>query len=374
MARMPASLFSAVPHGQRMRGAWWALVLLLPLGLSVPSAQAQIPPPTFAIDSVEDPEPILPDIGQARVVVHWTYAFSNAGQAAVALLSPQTTLQWEEPECEGDNGGARVLGPLNQVITLVDGNGVPRQTISGQSNFTVSATLRAPGEVPIKCTLAGKVLAPGGTTVAPDSNAARAVFILAVRFVGLLSVEVPQKVAEARPQEEIDYAIELANFGNSQAVATFEVVHPVEEGWQVQPPAATLLGAPGTGQETGTVHLKVRPPYHEGWNNDETTLQIRISIASTKDGSAKGNDVFVAVLARVRGSYCADVESCEASIAKAKGPECKLERDECDRIAAEGEKVLARLRGGEEAKASPAAWLAGLGGLAMAVALRRRRA
>ena len=373
MVRVPASLFPAVPRGHRMRGAWWVVVVLLPLGFSGPSAQAQIPPPTFAIDSVEDPEPILPDIDSATVVVHWTYAFSNAGQAAVALLSPQTTLQWENPECEGDNGGARVIGPLSQVITLVDGNGVPRQSVSGQSNFTVSASLRAPGEVPIKCSLAGKVLAPGGTTVAPDSNDAEATFRLAVRFVGLLSVEVPQRIAEAGPQEEIVYAIELTNFGNSQAVATFEVAHPVDEGWQVQLPAPTVLGARGTGQETGTVHLMVYTPFREGWNNDETTLQLRISIASTKDGSLKGNDVVVAVLARVRGYYCADVESCEASIAKAKGPECKLERAECDRIAAEGEQALARLRGREEAKASPSAWIAGLGALGLAAVLRRRR-
>lgn len=358
-----------MPAHRAMRGAWWAVVVLLPLGFAVPSAQAQVPPPTFTIDSVDAPESIRPDIGSGEVVIHWTYAYAVPVQSAISLVATAAELHWDAPACTNDNGGIQINGFRTQVVPL-GGGPVPQQSVSGESRFHVSATREAPGEVDIACSVSGKVRSPGGTALVPDSNKATANFTAKAVFVGLLRAETPMTILEGGPQEILEFSIELSNLGNTQASATFEIAHPIPEGWQVRAPVPTVLGAPGSGQENVLVRLEVGTPHREGWNNDQLALQLGIATGSTQDQTLKGNDIVVPVLARVRGYYCSEVETCRALLPELRSADCRVSVPECEEHARKVEEMLARV----DAKASPSGFLGAFGAVAAAVLLRRRRA
>lgn len=352
-----------------MRGL--LVALLLACSLVPPMASAQpVPPPAFWIDQPPMLKALVPDGEAAAVTLHWTYRYSTAVQPAASLVSPKATLVWQEPTCAV--AGIAVTGALSQTFDLVPTTGAPPSEVEGESTFNVRASRDAPGERLFKCQFSGHVQA--NTAGVPESNEARIEALVEVAYAPYIKAETPMAVGQAGPQTEIRFDIELANLGNALSQVAFELTEYPPAGWMplLPPPVAVASATEGSRNEA-KVPFMVMTPYQEGWNEGEATFRLRATPVSTRDPSLRGEPVELTFVARVRGYYCSEYESCQAIVAEAKGPACKLERAECDRVAAEGEELLAQVRG-SNAQASPSAWLAGLGALSVAAALRRRSA
>jgi hypothetical protein len=344
------------------------LVALLAVGVA-PLASAQpIPPPTFAIDALAPVPPLVADIGSQEVKIPWTYTYTLPGQSAAGLISSNARLVWKAPAC--DAAGVKVIGPLSESIELVPSTGPPPATVKGESRFLVAATSAAPGEVGIACTFSGHVEA--NTAAVPASNTATASLNVVVSFLAVLGAEVPVTIAEAGPQKEVTFDIRVRNFGNALTLVTPEVISPSEDGWLAIAPVPFVVGSlqQGSDRHEATVPFVVVTPHREGWNNDEAAFQVRLTPSSTKDGAQVGNPIVVSFLARVRGYYCSEVETCRALLPELRGPDCRISAPECEEHARKVEAMLARV----DAKASPSAFLGAFAAVAAAVLLRRRRA
>ncbi|HEX2066049.1 MAG TPA: hypothetical protein VHI93_04470, partial [Candidatus Thermoplasmatota archaeon] len=163
----------------------------------------------------------------------------------------------------------------------------------------------APGERPLQCTMKGRVGASSGGAVA-QSNDAEIAIPFSVRYYGLLTATVPTTIAEAGPQKEIRYDITLTNLGNSNTNINFDLATEIPEGWSPVPPSPLIIGPSqqaGGSDFTKTVSFLVSTPHKNGWNNDQTPFQLKITPASTINPDQKGNEIAVNVLARVRGVY-----------------------------------------------------------------------
>lgn len=268
------------------------------------ASEANAVTPTFTIDQPANPAPLKANIGSQSIKVHWTYAYGTTGIEAIGGVAPTTVIQWDEPTC--DQPGVKVLGALTQTIPLREGTGAPQPSVSGDTNFNVAATLLAPGLRPVTCSISGKVLAPGGTTQVTDSSPGRAQFQATVQYVGLLGIEVVTgQIIEGGPQTDINYEIKLTNQGNALTQPKFELLTEPEPGWLPVLPPTKQIGAIQQGAPSNQELFKflVTTPHSNGWNNDETSFQLKITPVAAEDPSVSGSDLTVSLNSRVRGIY-----------------------------------------------------------------------
>ncbi|MFO1533549.1 MAG: hypothetical protein ABR562_07650 [Thermoplasmatota archaeon] len=294
------------PNKSRLLAITFAALSVLSAAVVLtPTATAAITP-QFTIDSITQPKPIQPDLGSEDVVIKWTYTINTQGAQAIGGVSTSTTLQWDPPACVGDNLGISITGSRTQSVVLQSGTAAPVNSVSGTSTFHIAATQQAPGERPIKCTFTGKVLAPSaGNGQITDSNPGPVEVNIIVKYLGLLTAEVPGgTIQEAGPQKEIRYDLKLTNLGNSLSHVKFELVSPPDAGWLALPPSPTDIGSLQQGAPTNvnTVPFQISTPHHNGWNNADTTMQLKITPESTKDQSPD-TEIVIPVIARVRGNY-----------------------------------------------------------------------
>ncbi len=291
--------------------SWVAGAFLAGL-LAVPAAVAQNPgefPSTFTIDSIAIDKAVLtPDVEVGIITVQWTYEWQNQAAAFASLVTPTAELSWEQPTCAA--AGFVLAGSLHQSVPLSGSGPVPPTSVSGTSTFIVAASAQAPGETAVDCSFSGRVGAvagsPGSETE-PDSEVVQ----LEVAFLGLISASIPTTITEAGPQKEIQYEIELTNLGNSLTKVQFEVNGPVPPGWHPVAPTPIILQSrqQGGSEFSRTVVFLVQTPHKEGWNNDETTFQLKMTPTSTKDSELEGDPISGNFLARVRGCYVSDASS-----------------------------------------------------------------
>lgn len=281
-----------------------ALAAVAMAALLLPGASAA---PQFSIDQPATPPAIDADVGGADITLKWHYDWATQGTQVVGGVSTATTLQWDPPKCENDGGGTIVTGLRSQVVSFGSATpGAPAQKVDGQSIFRVAATQKAPGETPYKCTFAGYVLAPAGQTQIGDSNKANVEVLVTVKYMGLLTAEVPLTVQEGGPQQDIRYEIKLTNLGNAQSKLDFAMVGDVPPGWIAQPPpGGTTIQSLQQGGTTNqvTVPLIITTPHQNGWNNDAAAFQLKITPSTTKTTGAVGNEIVIPVVARVKGIY-----------------------------------------------------------------------
>jgi hypothetical protein len=278
-----------------------AAMLVLLLTAIAPTASAQLNKPSFTINSVTvDKNPMAPDIETGTVSVAWTYSFTQVATSVGGAVTPTVQIKWTQPSC--DKSGTAIAGSLVQIITL-DNTG-QKQSASGTATFTLSLSQAAPGETDILCTFKGKVSPVVGTQI-PESDEATGTLLVKAKFLGLLTANVPTTIQEAGPQKEIRYEIELTNLGNALTNVDFTLIGNAAAGWSPVPPTPIIMQSQQQGgtEFTKKVNFLIQTPHKNGWNNDETTFQLRITPSSTKDPDLKGNPVAVNVLSRVRGIY-----------------------------------------------------------------------
>ncbi len=284
------------------------VAVLTVIALLMPSAAAQTSfPPQFTISTptMNPQAPIAPDTGTAVVTVPWTYSFQSRGSELSSLASSSVQLQWEQPSCTNPN--VVITGALAETITI--GGTPPETSFSGDSKFNVQVTQDAPGETPILCSFKGKVLAAFGNQV-PETSTATGTINVFAKYLGLISANIPTTIKQAGPQKQIRYDIELTNLGNARSNIDFQLGSDPSGGWNPVPPTQIVMESPAQGgtETSKTVGFLVSTPFKNGWNNQETTFQLRITPISTKDPEQVGQTVAVNVLARVRGVYVPTLE------------------------------------------------------------------
>ncbi|MEA3191380.1 MAG: hypothetical protein QOD77_1962 [Thermoplasmata archaeon] len=278
-----------------------AAILVAPAG----TAQADVEP-QLNLQKVTPAKagPLIPNVDTVKFTVSGTFTYQQTGSFVGGPLVPSVLMQYTQPTCPSAPG-ITITGAL---ATAIDVSGATPQKTSFpfDSEFTVSASQLAPGETDILCTWKGKVLANGlpGFTETPEQSISTTI---KVRFLGLLSASVPATIQEGGPQKEITYELQLTNLGNSLTNVNFDLANAetVPEGWSPVPPTPIIMQSKQQGgtEFTAKVPFTIQTPHSNGWNNDETTFQLKITPSSVNNPEDKGNTIAVNVLARVRGIY-----------------------------------------------------------------------
>jgi hypothetical protein len=267
---------------------------------ALPTATAQSRAGSLVIGTVAPCAPITVNSGACTVQVKWQFNYpAGLPLQPTGAATTSATLIWTPASCPS---GITLTGALNVNVPL-GGSATQQKAIDGQSDFTVFASPDAPGEKQLQCTFKGSVGAFGAVEKSNDADVS---VPLSVKYYGLLTATIPTTIAEAGPQKEIRYDITLTNLGNANTNINFDLAAEAPVGWSPVPPAPLIIGPSqqaGGADFTKTVSFLVSTPHKNGWNNDQTAFQLKITPASTINTDQKGNEIAVNVLARVRGIY-----------------------------------------------------------------------
>ncbi|MES2155711.1 MAG: hypothetical protein V4510_11300 [bacterium] len=262
--------------------------------------------PQLRLEVSPSPPPLAPDGAAGTLTVHWTYEMSPAVTAMAETEGnlQDTTLHFSPaPRCAAY--GLLVTGATT--IPLVLHSPDPTQMKrEGDATFRVQATSDAPGETPVNCTFTAYVDQWGLDNAVDRTDLAIDSEPVIVAYRGAVGATVPSTIAEAGPRKTIDYAIQLNNLGNSRTFVNFNVVDSHSaDGWNPVAPSQTSLESKKQGgtQTTAETHFLISTPYKNGWNNKESTFQLKVWPQSTKDPALTGDEITVNILARVRGCY-----------------------------------------------------------------------
>ncbi|MEA3143075.1 MAG: hypothetical protein QOG31_399 [Thermoplasmata archaeon] len=268
---------------------------------ALPTATAQQPTGQFSVGAVSACQPVTVNSGICPVSVPWTYSYGAPIQA-VGAVGQTATLTWDQPTCPA---GIVITGAFSQLVPLGTAAQGTTASVTGKSDFTLTASPDAAGEKPLSCVMKGRVAAIAANSV-KQSNDDQASIPFSVKYYGLLTATIPTTIAEAGPQKEIRYDVTLTNLGNANTNVNFALAGDAPVGWSPVPPTPLVLGPSqqsGGADFTKTVSFLVSTPHKNGWNNDQTAFQLKITPGSTINTDQKGNEIAVNVLARVRGIY-----------------------------------------------------------------------
>ncbi|HUR62778.1 MAG TPA: hypothetical protein VM286_10520, partial [Candidatus Thermoplasmatota archaeon] len=245
---------------------------------ALPSVSAQQPTGNFSVKGVAPCAPVTVNSGACAVKIEWTYSYGGPFQA-VGAEAGTATLSWDQPTCKA---GISLTGAFSQQFDIATA-ATTQKAIDGSSTFTLTASPDAEGEKPLTCSITGRVqqVASG---VVKQSNDSPAVIPFSVKYYGLLTATIPTTIAEAGPQKEIRYDITLTNLGNANTNVNFALVGDAPTGWSPVPPIPLTLGPSqqsGGSDFTKTVSFQVSTPHKNGWNNDQTAFQLKITPGST---------------------------------------------------------------------------------------------
>ncbi len=285
-----------------------ALVATMALSAFAVPATAQggtgVPPASFTLKTATGTgSPQKVDIDQTELSIPWTYTFGNAATPLVGAVQTSTTLTWVAPvEC--NKPGVVVLGSFSELIPLGQGAATTGK-VEQTSKFIVKVTEEAPGETTITCTMKAHMGAVGAIPQTSDSNVP---FSVVAAYRGILSTSLENAIGEAGPQAPITYNIRVDNLGNSESNVNFNLVEnkaAADSGWQPVIPSSFVLetAKKGGSATSRVVPFQIATPHKNGWNNQETTFQLKITPSSQKDTANVGQEYTVTMLARVRGIY-----------------------------------------------------------------------
>lgn len=280
------------------------LALAFAATILAPAGTAQNVTPQLNLKQVVSSKqgPLVANVDVVTFTVKGTFTYQQTGSSVGGPLVPSVIMQYTQPTCNKE--GITITGAL---ATAIDVSAAPQQTsFDFDSPFSVSASDKAPGETDIQCTWKGKVLA-NGLPQFEETAEQTITATVKVKFFGLLSASVPATIQEGGPQKEITYDIQLTNLGNSLTNVQFELANAetVPAGWSPVAPTPIIMQSQQQGgtEYTAKVPFTIQTPHSNGWNNDETTFQLKITPSSVNNPEDKGNVIAVNVLARVRGIY-----------------------------------------------------------------------
>lgn len=278
------------------------LAVLTAAMLAVPSTVGQ----TLQVTDLPGPQNIRPEIETKAMKVKFQYAFDN--QVTQVLAVERTTV----PVSISHNCPAYVIvtGPSLVLGAISAGQTGP---IDIEANFDVATTRQAPGLQQIKCSMtssAGAISAAETVANGPTDPQTQD-YSVSAAYYGAMQVKVGTPLQKAGPQKEVNFELELTNFGNAKTSVLFSLgSEPSGKRWeQILPPPIIVDTLATGGQNKEIATFQVSTPYKTGWNNEIGTYQVVMSTAAFDDPNQVGNTMTADVLVRVRGVYVPGFEA-----------------------------------------------------------------
>lgn len=126
-------------------------------------------------------------------------------------------------------------------------------------------------------------------------------------YLNLYNARVDKKIAQAGPQESVEYPIVIDNYSNGPTRFEFSLSHPdsVPDGFQAVVPEPLVLQSNATGGETttGTVAFTVYTPFHNGYVNEVGAVQLQIDSFYAENESYRGESSHISTLTQARGLH-----------------------------------------------------------------------
>lgn len=276
----------------RLLGLGAVLLLLLPHLPSTGVSAAAPGDPIFALVSVDGPDDPLEPGGVPRPVrIAWTYQWPAARLADAA--GQQAVLAWRPPVCAA---GVVTSWDAEETVPLANAT-VPDMVVHATSTVFIAVGNGAAGDVPLQCTFAGLVKTdrPPTQTALAEANVT-----FQVRYLGLVTVEVPVILQEAEPGMPLQWELRIVNHGNAATRVSFQAT--VEKpGWQVVAPESIDL-EPNLGLSSQRlVTLQAWPAEGNLSADAESKVMVHVTTASLASPDLRGNELNVTVLGRVVG-------------------------------------------------------------------------
>lgn len=273
------------------------------LALLAPAATAQTGAALSLAISNDFVKNITPGSEARLFTITPTYTFQSQAQSAVTPVSGIATVAVTFT-CPA---GVIVSGPGNIIIPVTPG-ATTTSAKGPTTSYTLSASRDVPGLKTLQCTVAATT--DGLNSQAAGKASVSQTIAFTIDYYGLVSASVDNKINDAGPQKQIPYAIQFTNFGNAKTQVNFEISTPQIGKWNPVAPDPIILESATTagGTNTGTRIFAIGTPYHNGWNNEETTFTLKMTPVSAEQPEKIGSVQSASVLARVRGIYVPALE------------------------------------------------------------------
>lgn len=289
-------------------------VLAFGILASLPGAQAQLSP-TLSVSVTEPEGRIAPQIDRGTVDFTWTYTITGGTvQQALGDLEGDVIVDFGIT-CKPQDSYIQILSGESVLVNLADGTqqtGGNAYVIGPKTHsITVTPTRTAPGLKPIECDVTATATSSAQNSI-PTANAPNSKFSVIPEYYGLVEATVAgAKLVKTGPQKEVNYAIEVGNFGNAETRVSFAFPEggiPATGNWDHLLPDPILLDARGGEQATKQAIFTISTPYKNGWNNLQGTYTIQVNGVSTDDKEQTAEPVTLSMLTRVRGVYVPALE------------------------------------------------------------------
>lgn len=145
----------------------------------------------------------------------------------------------------------------------------------------------------------------GGNTT--DLDPAEAEITATPGYLNLYNARVDKKIAQAGPQESVEFPIVIDNYSNGPTSFVFSLSHPdnVPDGFEPVVPEPLVLQSDATGGSTtnGTVVFTVYTPFHNGYVNEIGAVQLQIDSFYAENESYRGESSHISTLTQARGFH-----------------------------------------------------------------------
>lgn len=271
---------------------------LLVAASAVPAVSAQSA--TLEITEANGPKEMRPEIDFESMKIKFEYGFTNPGVSVGGAAISKATVKLT-PDCPNF---VIVSGPTKKLVTIEATGASAGGTFPGEVSWDIGVTRQAPGLQSINCDI--RYSADEYNAVfAPAVAESKQGFIVSAGYYGAMQVKLAQPLQKAGPQKEVNFDLELTNFGNAKTTVLFGLgSEPSGKRWeQLLPPPLIIDTLTTGGNNKDVATFQVSTPYKTGWNNELGTYQIVMNTEAFDDPNQKGNTMTADVLVRVRGVY-----------------------------------------------------------------------
>lgn len=234
-------------------------------------------------------EPVRPLSGLENINVDVTYTYQEGGFAFVTTPI----------ELEVTNSPSWITATLSPSTVYMPVDGQSGE-VTRSSTLVVQTTANAPAFQQGNIQIEGVArqngdLAPsqGSTTVPVQAG-----------FYSVIDAQTPKPVVIAGPQEQIDFPIEVTNFGNGEQTI-FLNTNQKSGGLDIVLPGAFTVSSQAGGDEdnTRTSTVSIQTPFQNGYINQPGTFTLDVSSAYALDQSNEGMSTRISSLVTTKGFF-----------------------------------------------------------------------
>lgn len=225
----------------------------------------------------------LSETGNATVVVSVSCGSLAEGGSRQIHVAVDSAPSWSATEVQ----------PGNVTVSAADcdgTNGTAQARTWLEANLTAEAPAFTPTDVTVRAASDG--MEPG------TGNAS-----LEAAFYAVLDAQTDRPVVVAEPQSQLDFTVEVTNFGNGPVEVTPTIASKSAGLGAVLPPAFTV-GSNATGNDNRrSVVVSVQTPFQNGYTNQDDRLEIRWSARYAEDSEAGGTNATTQFTVQTKGFH-----------------------------------------------------------------------